>query len=96
MFLVYGVIEVLSVMSDQTFGHISDPAQSIAAVPVFAALTLVALVPLGLYMRSVRRWPSPERLGQSYSTSALILRPKRILVPSSTPGCNKNQGGTPL
>jgi hypothetical protein len=57
MFLVYGVIEVLSVTTDQTFGHLSDPAQSMAGVPIFAALTLIALVSLVLYMRAVRRWP---------------------------------------
>jgi hypothetical protein len=57
MFLVYGVIEALSVATDQTFGHISDPAQSAAMVPVFAVLVVIALVPLVLFMRAVRRWP---------------------------------------
>ena len=57
LFLVYGIIETLSVSTDQTFGHMGDPAQSIAMVPVFTALTLVALVPLALYLRAIRRWP---------------------------------------
>jgi hypothetical protein len=57
MFLVYGVIEALSVASDQTFGHLNDPAQSAAMVPVFGVLALIALVPLLLFLHAVRRWP---------------------------------------
>jgi hypothetical protein len=54
-FLVYGVIEAVSVTIDQTFGHISDPTQSLAMVPVFAMLTVIALVPTIVYMHCLRQ-----------------------------------------
>jgi hypothetical protein len=56
LFLVYGVIEALSVATDQTFGHISDPAQSTAMGPVFAVLAVIAAVPLVLFLHAIRRW----------------------------------------
>jgi hypothetical protein len=55
MFLVYGVIESISVTTDQTFGHLSDPAQSAAMVPVFAGLTMIALIPLLVFLHALRR-----------------------------------------
>jgi hypothetical protein len=57
-FLVYGLIEAISVATDQLFGHISDPTQSLTAVPVFVLLTLVGLVPAVVFFRNMR-----ERLG---------------------------------
>ena len=54
-FLVYGVIEAVSVTIDQTFGHISDPTQSLAMVPVFALLTVIALVPTIVYLHCLRQ-----------------------------------------
>lgn len=55
LFLVYGVIEAISVATDQFFGHLSDPTQSAMMTPVFAALTVIALIPLVLYFRCLRR-----------------------------------------
>ena len=57
LFLVYGVIEAASVATDQLFGHISDPSQSLAMSPVFAALTIIALIPLTVYLRHLRHLP---------------------------------------
>jgi hypothetical protein len=59
-FLVYGVIEALSIATDQVFGHISDPHQSLAAVPAFVVLTLIGLVPAVMYFRHLLQ--APERL----------------------------------
>ena len=53
-FLVYGVIEAVGVATDQWFGHLADPTQSAAAVPLFVVLALVGLVPLVVYLRAVR------------------------------------------
>jgi hypothetical protein len=53
-FLVYGVIEAVSVATDQLFGHISDHNQSLAAVPVFVVLTLIGLLPTVVYFRNLR------------------------------------------
>lgn len=68
LFLVYGVIEAASVATDQLFGHLSDPTQSVAMAPVFAVITVIALIPALLYFRCLRRdgrvsdhlasWPS--------------------------------------
>jgi hypothetical protein len=58
MFLVYGVIESISVTTDQTFGHLSDPAQSTAMVPVFAVLTVIALIPLVMFLRALQHDPT--------------------------------------
>jgi hypothetical protein len=55
MFLVYGVIEAVSTATDQTFGHLSDSAQSTAMVPVFAVLALIALMPLVVYLHALGR-----------------------------------------
>jgi hypothetical protein len=53
-FLVYGVVEALSVASDQWFMHVSDPSTSASMVPVFMALALVGLVPTVVYLRHLR------------------------------------------
>jgi hypothetical protein len=50
-FLVYDVIESVSVATDQIFGHISDPGASLGAVPILVALTIVGLVPAVVYLR---------------------------------------------
>jgi hypothetical protein len=55
MFLVYGAIELISVTTDQTFGHLSDPAQPTAMVPVFAMLTVIALIPLVMFLRALHQ-----------------------------------------
>lgn len=62
LFLVYGVIEAISVATDQFFGHLSDPTQSAMMTPVFAVIAIVAAIPLVLYFRRLRRdgafsWP---------------------------------------
>ena len=61
LFLVYGVIEAASVATDQFFGHLSDPAQSLTMSPVFAALTIIALIPLTLYLWRLRREPGETK-----------------------------------
>jgi hypothetical protein len=55
MFLVYGVIESISVTTDQTFGHLSDPSQPTVMVPAFAVLTVIALIPLVMFLRAIQR-----------------------------------------
>jgi len=55
LFLVYGVIEAISVATDQFFGHLSDPTQSAMMTPVFAVIAVIAAVPLVLYFRCLRR-----------------------------------------
>jgi len=55
LFLVYGVIEAISVATDQFFGHLSDPTQSAMMTPVFAVIAVIAAVPLVLYLRYLRR-----------------------------------------
>lgn len=57
-FLVYGVIEAVGVATDQWFGHLSDPSQSVAMVPVFVALALVGMVPLLAFLRGLRAGPA--------------------------------------
>jgi hypothetical protein len=52
--LVMLAIEGISVTCDQIFGHISDPAQSLAAVPLFAALTVIGVIPAVLLLRGIR------------------------------------------
>ena len=56
--LVFWVIEALGVAVDQWFGAKADPSSGIAsasAVPVFAALALVGLVPAWLVLRAIGR-----------------------------------------
>jgi hypothetical protein len=52
-FVVYAVIEAVSVATDQAFGHIHDASHSLAAVPIFVALALIALVPAVLFLRKL-------------------------------------------
>lgn len=54
--LVMWTIEGPTVAVDQWWGHVNDPASpvvSVAAVPLFAVLTLIGLVPLYAYFRSM-------------------------------------------
>jgi len=53
--LVTFTIETLSVAVDQVFGHRADPTQSLGAVPLMAALTVIGLVMTGIYMWHLRR-----------------------------------------
>jgi hypothetical protein len=57
--LVMLSIEGVSVATDQLFGHMADPTQPFATVPLFIALTLVGLAPTIVYFRHLRR----ERAG---------------------------------
>ncbi|HEX7264941.1 MAG TPA: hypothetical protein VF383_12255 [Candidatus Dormibacteraeota bacterium] len=55
-FLVFGVIESVSIAVDQWMGSAADPSSAIASAamaPIFAALALIELVPLFLYMRKL-------------------------------------------
>ena len=54
MFLVYGVIEAISVATDQTFGHIRDSTHSMDAVPAFIVLVFIALAPTIVFLRNLR------------------------------------------
>lgn len=52
--LVMLAIEGASVAVDQLFGHRADPSQPLTAVPLFAALAVVGLVPTARYLRALR------------------------------------------
>jgi hypothetical protein len=69
MYLVYGVIEAISVATDQTFGHLRDGSHSIAVVPAFAVLALIELVPAVVFLRSLRRGPISFEREDPASTS---------------------------
>jgi hypothetical protein len=69
MYLVYGVIEAISVATDQTFGHLRDGSHSIAVVPAFAVLALIELVPAVVFLRSLRRGPISIEREDPASTS---------------------------
>jgi hypothetical protein len=56
-FLVYEVVEAVSVASDQLFGHAGDQSQPLAAVSMFVVLTLIGLVPAVIYFRHFRERP---------------------------------------
>ncbi len=60
LLLVMFPIETTSVAVDQIFGHLADPAAPLAAVPIMAALTLVGLWPLTVFLRGLRS-PFPLR-----------------------------------
>ena len=47
-------IETTSIAVDQFFGHLSDPAASADAVPLFAVLTLIGLVTVIAYLHNLR------------------------------------------
>jgi len=56
--LTHSVIESVGVAVDQGFGHAADPASpvaSAAAVPMFAALAVIGLVPVYFYYRHLGR-----------------------------------------
>jgi hypothetical protein len=53
--LVYGVLETVSVAVDQTFGHLQDPSQSVAMVPVFVVMALIGLYPAVVFFRRLPR-----------------------------------------
>lgn len=56
--LVTYEIEAIGVAVDQWMGHAADPGSmvaSAAAVPMFAAIALINLMPLALYFRNLRR-----------------------------------------
>jgi hypothetical protein len=63
VFLVYGLLESISVATDQLFGHLSDPQQPLSTVPVFIALAIIGVFPAAVYFRGFRR--VPRRGGQS-------------------------------
>jgi hypothetical protein len=55
--LVYFAIETASISMDQLFGSLADPSSSVAsmaAVPVFAFLTLIGLVFTAVYFRALK------------------------------------------
>jgi hypothetical protein len=56
VFLVYGLLESVSVATDQTFGHLNDPQQPLSAVPIFVVLVLIGLAPTVAYFRRFRRF----------------------------------------
>ena len=60
IYFVMLTIEAVSVATDQAFGHLHDAAASLAGVPMFAALALIGLWPLGVYFRNFRRQPGPD------------------------------------
>lgn len=53
MALVMLTIETAGVAIDQTFGHIHDPAASLAAVPVMVVLTVIGLVFSAVFLRGM-------------------------------------------
>lgn len=59
--LVTYEIEAIGVAVDQWMGHVADPASSVAsafAVPMFAVIFVIGLVPLGFYLRNLDRGPA--------------------------------------
>jgi hypothetical protein len=51
-------IEAVGVALDQWMGHAADPASNVAsaaAVPIFAVIAVIGLIPLALYFRSLDR-----------------------------------------
>jgi hypothetical protein len=59
-FLVYGLLESISVSTDQVFGHLRDPQQPLSAVPIFVVLALIGVVPAAMYLRGFRPMILPE------------------------------------
>jgi hypothetical protein len=57
MYFVMLTIEAISVVTDQVFGHLHDPASSLAGVPMFIALGLIGLWPLAIYFHNLRQQP---------------------------------------
>jgi hypothetical protein len=62
--LVMYEIEAVGVAVDQWMGHAADPASAVAsaaAVPMFAVIFVIGLVPLAFYLRSLDRGLPPGR-----------------------------------
>jgi membrane protein YdbS with pleckstrin-like domain len=62
--LVTYEIEAIGVMVDQWMGHAADPASAVAsaaAVPMFAVIFVIGLVPLAFYFRSLNGGPMTAR-----------------------------------
>jgi hypothetical protein len=59
-FLVYGLLESISVSTDQVFGHLRDPQQPLSAVPIFVVLALIGVVPAAMYLRGFRPMILPK------------------------------------
>lgn len=55
VFLVYGLLESVSVATDQLFGHLNDPQQPVTTIPIFVVLALIGLLPAALYFKGFRR-----------------------------------------
>jgi hypothetical protein len=56
--LTFSVIESVGIAVDQAFGHAADPASAVAsaaAVPLFAAVAAIGLVPVVFYYRNLDR-----------------------------------------
>lgn len=64
VFLVYGLLESISVATDQIFGRLNDPQAPLWTVPIFIALLLIGLVPAAVYFRGFRRQAGLLRGGQ--------------------------------
>ena len=60
IFLVMLTIETLSVAVDQLFGHYQDSTQSLGAVPLMIALTVIGFLVSMAYFRMMREGPTPE------------------------------------
>ncbi len=62
--LVTYEIEAIGVMVDQWMGHSADPASAVAsaaAVPMFAVIFVIGLVPLAFYFRNLKGGPMTAR-----------------------------------
>ncbi len=55
-------IETASIAVDQGWGHIREPAQSLAVVPVFAVLTVVGITLSILFLRHLQAAPPHQRM----------------------------------
>ncbi|MCS6846837.1 MAG: hypothetical protein RMN52_03885 [Anaerolineae bacterium] len=66
MMLSMLAIETWSITVDQVFGHLSDPAASLDAVPLFAVLTVIGLAVAIAYLRHLRT-ASRQRVDLSLS-----------------------------
>jgi hypothetical protein len=54
-------IETASIAIDQYFGHRADPSQSLGAVPLMAALTVLGLALTSVYLRHLLPQRDVER-----------------------------------
>jgi hypothetical protein len=63
--LVMYEIEAVGVAVDQWMGHAADPASAVAwagAVPMFAAIALIGLIPMAAYFRGLDRRPVSSKV----------------------------------